>query len=495
MSKITTNHSHNYAITLLGLGPGNSDLLTCQAWEWLQRISEIFLRTKQHPTVEDFPASIQVNSFDYLYKEDENINGVYKNIVHRVIELGERPQGVTYAVPGHPFVAEATCPEIISQAKLRGLKVRVIEGLSFLEPVYTALEIDPFQHLNLIDALELVGAYHPPFSPAEPALIAQIYSRQIASGVKLTLMAAYSDKHPVRMVHAAGTKQQIIEDLALFEIDHSEHIGLLTTLYLPSIGKDASFEALQEVIAHLRAPDGCPWDREQTHKSLRQHLLEETYEILSAIDVNDTEGMKEEFGDLLLQIVLHAQIAYEAGEFSMADILQKINRKLVHRHPHVFSNVSVDGTANVLRNWEKLKEIERNNKNDQNDKGLLYGVPKALPALAQAQEYQERAARVGFDWPEIQGVIDKIKEELKEVDEAKNQQERAAELGDLLFSVVNLARWYSIGAESALRETNLRFSKRFNYIEQHIRKMGRSLTDMTLKELDELWEKAKTLLS
>ncbi len=485
-------NQNSKGITILGLGPGDPNLLTRQAWALLQSIPEVYLRTTQHPLVADLPTTLTVHAFDDLYEKAERFEQVYQQIVAEILALGQRPQGVVYAVPGNPYVAEATSPEIVRQARAQGIPVQVVEGISFLEPTCSALEIDPLPQLALLDALELGNLHHPPFPPSMPALVAQIYSPQIAAEVKLTLMAVYPDEYPVRLVHAAGTPQQMVEDLPLYEIDRSRHTGLLTTLYLPPLAPDSSFEAFQEVVAHLRAPDGCPWDREQTHQSLRSHLLEETYEAIAALDAEDPAAMSEEFGDLLLQIVLHAQIAAEDGEFSMVDVLQGIHHKLVYRHPHVFGQVQLDGAAAVLRNWEKLKEAERQ-ANGHSEAGILDSVPQALPALIQAQSYQERVARVGFDWEQIQGVIDKVNEELQEVCSAPGEVERQAEIGDLLFAVVNLARWYHVDSESALRQTNQRFKQRFQHIEMRARQSGQELTAMTQKEMDVFWDEAKKL--
>lgn len=480
-------------ITIVGLGPGDPGLLTRAAWDWIRQCSEIYLRTNLHPTVEAFPAELARHSFDEMYEQGERFEDVYEAIIQKVLELGRREQGVTYAVPGHPYVAEATSPAIVRRAREEGIPVRVLEGVSFLEPTFTALEIDPFPGLALVDALELGSLNHPLFPPSSPALIAQIYSRRIAAEVKLTLNAVYPDEYPVRLVHAAGTPDQVVEDLKLFEIDRSPHTGLLTSLYVPAMAPETSFEAFQDLVAHLRAPDGCPWDRQQTHESLRTSLLEETYEVLAALDAGDVASLREELGDLLLQIVLHAQIAMEMGEFSMAEVAAGIHRKIVYRHPHVFGDVKVDGTHGVLLNWEKLKAEERKANGQDAERGLLDGVPTVYPALSQAQAYQDRAARVGFDWSEVQPVIEKVREELGEVLEATDDKHRGAELGDLLFAVVNLVRWYHVDAESVLRETNQRFRRRFAHIERRARENGRSLTDMALAEMDEFWEEAKHL--
>jgi tetrapyrrole methylase family protein/MazG family protein len=477
-------------ITLLGLGPGDPDKLTREAWEVLASAGEVWLRTDQHPIVAGLPASLTVHSFDDLYEKGESFDEVYSTIVEKVLELGKRPAGVVYAVPGDPFVAEATCPVIAERGRTLGLPLKIVSGLSFLEPVFAALGLDPYPRLALVDAIELSQVHTPSFPPDIPVLVAQVYSKMVASEIKMTLNAVYPDEHPVRLVHAAGTKDEIVEDIPLYELDRSEHIGLLTALYLPPLGEGTSFEAFQEIVARLRAPDGCPWDREQTHQSLRSHLLDEAYESLAALDSEDPGKMAEEFGDLLLQIVLNAQIASEEGEFGMADVLKGIYSKLIYRHPHVFGNIQVEGVTGVLQNWEKLKADERQ-AHGEGKKGLLDGIPLALPALIQAQEYQDRAARVGFDWPEIEGVLDKIVEEIGEVRAAKSEDELAAEIGDLFFALVNLARWKKVDAESALRGTNVRFKQRFSHVEDGARKQGKQVSEMSLDEMEALWQEAK----
>jgi len=477
-------------ITLLGLGPGDPGLLTRQAWEVITEIPEIYIRTRLHPTLSHFPPDLRIHSFDYLYEDSDSVEQVYKKIVDKIVDLGKFQGSVVYAVPGHPYVAEATSPEITRRAREEGILVRVIEGLSFVDAVFAALEVDPLPQTAIMDGLEIATMHFPLFPPSIPALIAQIHSPMIAAEVKMTLNSLFPDEHEVKFIHGAGSPQEIVESLHLFEIDRSPHIGMLTTLYVPPLGERTSFESFQEVVAHLRAPDGCPWDREQTHQTLRPHLLEEAYELLTALDANDSDAMREEFGDLLLQIVLHAQIASEYGEFNMSDIIEGINTKIIYRHPHVFKEVELDGVEGVLRNWERLKVAEREAKG-QHENGLLDGVALALPALTQAEAYQKRAARVGFDWSNLQGVLDKVIEELHESQQAVSEDERRAEIGDLLFAVVNLARWFDVDAESALREANIRFKNRFSFIEVSARNQGRDLGEMTLEEMDSLWNQSK----
>lgn len=480
-------------ITIVGLGPGEARWLTRAAWDVLAAAPEVWLRTGRHPTVAGFPAGLASHAFDELYEAHDRPEQVYAAIAARVVELGAREQGVVYAVPGHPNVAEATVQLVKARAAEAGLAVTVVAGLSFLEPVLEALEADALPRLQLADALELAGRHHPPFHPDAPALIAQLYSPRLASDVKLTLMNQYPDEHPVRLVHGAGTGGQRVESLPLYEIDRSPHIAHLTALFVPPLERPSAFETFQETIAHLRAPEGCPWDREQTHQSLRRNLLEETYEVLQAIDEDDAASMREEFGDLLLQIVLHSQIAIEAGEYSMADVIADIQAKIIRRHPHVFGEVRVNNAADVARNWEMLKAAERQHL-PKPDRGVLGDSPPGLPSLAEAESIQKRAAKVGFDWPEASGVVAKIREELDEVAAASSTEEQADEVGDLLFAVVNWARWLEIDAESALRQANARFAGRFRLMEAQAREQGRQLDALTPAEWDGLWTQAKRRL-
>jgi tetrapyrrole methylase family protein/MazG family protein len=345
--------------------------------------------------------------------------------------------------------------------------------------------------LTLLEAQTLASAHVPPFPPDMPALLTGLDSRKLALQVEKVLLAVYPQGYEVNLVEGQMPALSKVERLGEFQTS-TFNFQSSTCLYLPALAEGTSFEAFAEIVAHLRAPDGCPWDMEQTHQTLRTHLLEEAYETLTAMDENDSAGMREEFGDLLLQIVLNSQIGSETDSFSMTQVIKNIYDKIVRRHPHVFGDVKLDGVKGVLQNWEKLKEKERKEDgNGKEKKGLLDGVPSALPALTQAQEYQGRAARVGFDWPEVDGVLDKVREEIEEIKQAQNLDEVTAELGDLFFVLVNLARWRKVDAESALRGTNIKFKKRFGYVEQGAKKQGRNLSDMTLEEMDALWNEAK----
>jgi len=240
----------------------------------------------------------------------------------------------------------------------------------------------------------------------------------------------------------------------------------------------------------LRAPGGCPWDAEQTHESLTRYLLEEAYEVIEAIEMKSTEHLKEELGDLLLQPVFHAAIAEESGAFTIEDVIQTLYEKLIRRHPHVFGDMEINDSGAQIENWERIKKSEKGTERTS----ALSGVPSHLPALLKAQKITEKAARVGFDWEHVDHVVAKVMEELHEFKEAlasSNNEHMEAELGDLLFAIVNLGRFLSINPEEALRKTITRFQKRFWYIENKLTAQGRQMNTTTLEEMDRLWEEAK----
>ena len=476
-------------ITIIGLGPGDAMQLTREAWSLLAAADEVYVRTKRHPTVQGLPPELVLHSFDEWYEQAKSFDQLYDKIAEEVVRLGQRSQGVTYAVPGHPLVGEFTATRIVKLAEQVGIPVRIVNGISFVSPSLASLGMDALSGLQIADAIDLAARYHPPLNPDMPVIVGQLYNGETASDVKLTLMNQYPDDHPVKLLHAVGTPDERVETLPLYELDHHE-IDHLTTLYIPPLVRPSAFETFQDTIAHLRAPDGCPWDREQTHQSLRRNLLEETYEALAALDADDPVALREELGDLLLQIVLHSQIAVEEGEFSMADVIARVDAKIKRRHPHVFGDVQVSSVDDVFSNWEAIKKNERTH-NGNAHKSALDGVPIDLPALAQAEVYGDRAARVGFDWPNVDGVLDKVTEELREIRETAEPDRRTEEFGDLLFALVNVARWMKIDPEAALRAANRKFASRFRYVEARARAQSHDLKGMSLADLDRLWRSAK----
>ncbi len=473
-------------ITILGLGPGSPEHLTREAWAVLEEANELWLRTAHHPVVSGLPAALRVQAFDEIYEKAETFEQVYAQIAEEVVALGQSEQGVVYGVPGHPLVGEASVLQVLNLARKAAVPVHIVAGLSFIEPVLAALELDALDGLQVCDALEITLFNHPPLMPDVPALIAQVYSRVVASDLKLVLMNQYPDEYPVSLVDAAGIPGQSVQAMALYEIDRCD-VGPLTSLYLPAMSKVSSFEGFQETVARLRSPEGCPWDREQTHKSLRRNLLEEAYEVMAAIEAEDSAELCEELGDLLLQIVLHAQIATELGEFQMPDVIAGIDAKIKYRHPHVWGDVAVDNVEDVLRNWEALKRVERNS-DVEKEPSALASVPITLPALAQAYAYRSRAAHVGLEqqsgvadlWTSVQAKIESLKS-------LSDFEKGSSELGALLFALVEGARRLEIDPESALREANARFAQRFQDLEDAAREQQISLEQLPQAELVRLW--------
>ncbi|GIV84865.1 MAG: nucleoside triphosphate pyrophosphohydrolase [Candidatus Roseilinea sp.] len=510
-------------IILLGLGPGSANLLTREAWEVLSAVERVYLRTRHHPAVAGLPAHLALQDFDALYESATRFDDVYAQIAEAIIAAAQTTSGdVVYAVPGHPLVGEASVWLILRRARQLGIRTRIVGGMSFIESTLEALSVvsssdhtptaptrpsthplqplslDPLDGLQIGDALEIAARHHPPLNPDRPALIAQIHSRAVASDVKLTLMNQYPPQHPVFVVRGADSEGGAAPVASpcllvpLSELDHAERFDHLTSLYVPPLPRPGGLESLQETIAHLRAPEGCPWDREQTHESLRGTLLEETYEVLTAIDAGDLEALREELGDLLLNVVLQCQIATEAEEFRMGDVIAEVDAKLRRRHPHVFGDVVVNNAEEVIANWHAIKRQEKAATVEAGG-SALDGIAPALPALAQAQKLAHRAEKAGFRWDDHGDRLAKVREELEEAANARDDAHRAEEIGDLLFTIANWADGYGIDVETAAREANRKFARRFRALERIIRERGLALSAMSQAEMRAIWQEIKRL--
>ncbi len=477
-------------ITIVGLGPGNGRFLTRAAWEVLSQAEMVYLRTERHPAVADLPASVVCHSFDHIYDTADSFESVYETIVAQLLDLAQR-EPVIYAVPGHPFVGESTVTRLVAQAEAAGVPVEVVAGLSFVEPCLTAVHQDGMDGVQIFDAIEVAQYHYPPVNPDFPLLLGQVYSRMLASELKLVLTAVYPDEHPVTLIHQAGDDDQNIEHVPLYAIDRSDQVSHLTSLFVPPLSTPSTLNALAETVAILRSPEGCPWDQEQTPQSLRSGFLEEASEVLVALDEDDMDGLREELGDVLYHLVMQTQMASEAEEFRLAEVIAAIDAKLKYRHPHVWGDWQVSNSAEVVANWEMLKAQEKADRSES----LVDNIPQALPALAYSQKLQSRVTKVGFDWPSIDGVYEKLHEEVRELQTAVSPQHQAEELGDLLFVVVNLAKWLDIDAESALREANAKFSRRFKALEKLASARQLSLAEMDLDSLEALWQEVKLHLT
>ena len=376
----------------------------------------------------------------------------------------------------------------------RGLELEIISGMSFIEPVIELVRRDPINGLKLVDGTDFSSLV---VDINYDLLITQVYNERILSEVKIVLSEIYGDEHEVYLIHSAGVKdEEEIHLIPIYELDRDNKTTALTSIYVPKVDKISKkvfdFSDLLGIMKLLRSEDGCPWDREQDHKSIRQSVIEEAYEVVDAIDKGDIDGLIEELGDLLLQVIFHSQIAEEEGDFNIYDVMSTLGNKLVYRHPHVFSKKDVENADEVVYNWNMLKYSKRNI-TKFTDK--LKDIPK-LPALMTSYKIQEKAAEIGFDWEDINGPLNKIKEEYKEVVEAMEKYEPSHEkiedeIGDLLFAIVNLSRFLNINPEVALNRTINKFINRFEFMEKAIEGSGKNLEDMTLEEMDKLWDKSK----
>lgn len=479
------------SITIVGLGPGDADLISRRSWQILSEAAPLYLRTARHPAAEALAAGQEVRAFDGVYDKAEAFADVYEQIVSTLLQAARTGEHVVYGVPGDPLVGEATVTELVEAARNEEIEVVVLPGISFVEPLLAALNIDALNGLQLFDAISVAGYNYPPVNPDFPLVLGQVYSRLVANDLKLTLMAVYPDDHPVTLVHRAGSEAQRLENVRLYEIDRSDDVGPMTTLYVPPLQQSSSLQALAEASAVLRSPEGCPWDREQTPQSLRAGFLEEVAEVLEALDADDADAVREEMGDVLFHIVMQAQMAREEELFRLSDVISGIHEKIVRRHPHVWGDREVEDSAEVVSNWEAIKADEKGR--DVQD-SLLTGIPRQLPSLARSQKIQGRVQRVGFDWPAVEGVYEKLAEEVEEVKMAETPARRADEVGDLLFAAVNLARWLDVDAESALREANARFVRRFQFMEKLAGRREIDLAQADLDMLEQLWQEAKQLV-
>lgn len=478
-------------IYIIGLGPGSIDHLTLGAINRINSECKNFIRTEKHPTIEYFiNNNISYKSFDYMYDKEEDFEKLYKNIAEELIKEAEKNGNINYFVPGNPMVAEKTV-EILIQKKVN---IEIISGMSFIEPMLEAVRRDPINGLKILD-----GAIFNPLMVDinVDMIITQVYNKRIMSEIKIILSDIYGDNYNILVVQSAGIEgHEKVNNIPIYQLDRIEDIGYLTSLYVPRIEEKNrtiyDFNDLIGLIKVLRGEDGCPWDMEQTHKSIRRTVIEEAYEVVDAIDRDDIDNLVEELGDLLLQVIFHCEIGFDNGEFNLIEVTSGLANKLIYRHPHIFLQKEVENSKEVVYNWNKLKDAQRGYKTITEKMESL----SALPALLKSYKIQDRAADIGFDWPNIKGPLDKIIEEYEEVIESINisldyKDKVEEELGDLIFAVVNLARFLDVDPEVALNRTNNKFIHRFKFMEKESEKKGLKLEDMTLEEMDILWNLAK----
>jgi tetrapyrrole methylase family protein/MazG family protein len=495
-------------VTIIGLGPGRWEALTLEARDVLAQAAReqqpIYLRTLVHPVaraIKHHLPDLHLESFDRFYEESERWESLYGELAEEVCRLAEQGP-VIYAVPGDPLVGEASVLTLLQLAREHGLKTRIVNGLSFLEPACAALALDPLAAgMQLLDATALAAWSSEELAgkliPTTPLLVAQLYNRRLASAVKLALSEVYPDEWPVKLVRITGAQEEVAE-LPLYELDRRAYPDQFSVLYVPPVDELTALrlpETLRYITMRLRRePDGCPWDRQQTHETLIRYAIEETYEVVEAIEEGNMEKLADELGDLLLQVYLHAELARQEGQFAIGDVLEHINAKLIRRHPHVFGSLEVSSAQQVNQNWEAIKRQERMAAGqDVQAESALAGAKRAAPALIVAQDYQKRAVRAGFEFPTLEDAFKKLEEELGELKEAATPAHRFEEMGDVLWMVARIADKLDIEAEAALRAATRKFRQRFQAMEQLAREQGKTLSDYSRPEIRNLWQQAKSL--
>lgn len=477
-------------ISIIGLGAGDFEQLPMGVYKQLKASDHLYLRTKEHPVISELESDgLAYQSFDHIYEAHDQFDAVYEEICSFLLQEASK-YNLVYAVPGHPLVAEKTVQLLIERAEEAGIELEINGGQSFLDSMFQALKIDPVEGFQLLDGTSL---NKDELSLKQHMIIGQVYDSFVASEVKLSLMDLLPFDYKVWIVTAAGSKEEELREVPLFELDHYMRLNNLTSVYVPPVSDEAllnkSFNKLREIIAVLRGPNGCPWDKKQTHESLKKYLIEEAYELIEAIDEDDIDHIIEELGDILLQVLLHAQIGEDEGFFSIEDIIQGLSEKMIRRHPHVFGEVEAENVDEVLQNWQSIKAEEKGEK----PASLLDGIPASYPQLLKAEALQKKAAKVGFDWEEVSSIWDKVREEIKEfeIETENNNENMISEFGDILFAFVNIARYYQINPEEALNRTNKKFYHRFLYIEEKVRESGKDISSFSVDQLDAFWNEAK----
>jgi len=473
-------------IVVVGLGPAGPEYVTEHTRAEIARVAHRYLRTDRHPSASLVP---DADTFDDVYEAADTFADVYAEIADRLAAAAQLHGEVLYAVPGSPLILERTVRALRTDQRI---ECTIHPAMSFLDIAYARLGIDPVEaNVTLVDGHEFAIAAA---GMAGPLLVAHTHANWVLSDIKLAVENATGDE-PVVILQRLGSPDERITHTTWAELDRTVEADHLTSIYIPHLAAPVGSELVRfhQLARTLR--EQCPWDQEQTHQSLVRYLLEETYEVVDALHALDPEdpttddALIEELGDLLYQIEFHATIAEQEGRFTMADVAQGVHDKLVRRHPHVFGDVVADDTHTVLANWDLIKQQEKGRTS------VFEGVPHSLPSLSYADAVQRKAAKVGFDWPDVDGAWPKIEEEAAEVRAAVHAADTAAvrdELGDLLFAVVNVARHLGVEPEAALRAATLKFRRRFEQVEVLARERGLVLQTAGLEALDTLLAEVKT---
>ena len=473
-------------IKIVGLGPGNLEKLTIEVFNILKESKKIYCRTEEHPIIENMKKEGKmIKSYNYLYEKSGDFDQVYREISNDLVKIATYEE-VVFVVPGNPLVLEKCVYNLIEKCIEKNIDYKVYSGISMISDTMERLKVDPSYGVKIIDAFDIKSEI---LDKRTNILITQIYNKFIASEVKIKLSSYYGDEKKV-----IYCKRDEIIEINLYELDRRGDMDSYTSVFITrdlDVNKD--IYDLVELVDILRGENGCPWDKEQTHESIKQCMLEESYEVVDAIENDDVDNLLEELGDVLFQVVFHASIEKDGGVFNFNDVTKGVYDKMYYRHPHVFKELDIKDTAEVLVSWDKLKNKEKKYKNKADE---LEGVAKALPALIRASKVQSKMAKVGFDFKDIEEAKSKLLEQIKEtldVYKSGNVERITNEVGDLIFFAVNIARFLGVDSEEALKKSTNKFVKRCKYIEEKSRKKGKNMEETCIEEMNYLWESAKKL--
>ena len=472
-------------VVIIGLGPGDLAFTDDRALSYLMDVERtVLLRTIDHPASSQLAEERPVETCDDLYELSDDFESVYEAVASRALDFATRGP-VTYAVPGSPYVGETSVQVLRDKAGLAGVEVLVVGGESFVDAVIAEVGVDPLRDgLRVIDGRDMPD----PLVLDAPTIIGHVDLPVVLADVAARLDRVLPEDTGVKVLVDLRSATERVVETTVAEID-PELAGYRTSLFINA--EPGGLIGAVRTMRRLRKE--CPWDREQTHQSIVRNLVEEAYELAHALSVLPREApggepdfaayadVEEELGDVLLQVLFQSTMAAETGAFDIDDVAEMLRQKLVRRHPHVFADVKVDSPGEVLRNWDKIKEAEKTERTSQLD-----GVPTGLSGLTRAEKLQDRAAKLGFDWDGPEPVFDKVREELQELVEADDAGAMTHELGDLLFSVVNLSRHLKVDPEVAMRRAGDRFESRFRAMERR-----GPLEGLTVEELEARWQSAK----
>ncbi|MFA5882898.1 MAG: nucleoside triphosphate pyrophosphohydrolase [Acidimicrobiia bacterium] len=481
-------------VVVVGLGPAGADLLVPRARAALERIPVRFVRTERHPAVADLARDgIAFTSFDHVYEAADAIDDVYPRIVDELVRAATASGEVVYAVPGNPVVAERSVRLLHERVRAGDITIDVVPGVSFAELAWARVGVDPLDGARVVDGRALDPA---DLEAGGPVLVAQVDSALVASDVKLALLDRAGPDTPVTVLQRLGLPDEQVTIVPLAELDRAVDPDHLTTVFVElAPGSADTFAALVTLARRLRGPGGCPWDAEQTHHSLTRYLLEEAYEVVDAIEAVPADpepgvpvdpgvyaDLVDELGDLLFQVVFHAILGEEAGEFTTADVAQGIHAKLVRRHPHVFGEVEAATSGDVVRNWEQIKKGERNSDS------FVESVSPGLPALLYTHKLFRKAASVGLEPGDRATAVAALVQAAANAGDGTGDAD--ALVGDVLAAAVVLARDSGVDAESALRGWAGRYRARFQRMEALARDRGVDLHALDPALVDALWAEA-----